>query len=224
MSKRKWFRLCTKIKYHALENTPKILIWQILHGRCFPAKPVAFHWALPAEPYHPQHQNVGPTSFFSTISPFISLLNPCWRLYGSHQLTCKCPFQKRFLCAAFLWTVGRGDIQGVKGVPPECGSSVMLWHSSFSLGGVLHFRTHFWSSFPKNYNPNVYLVSFIQSFNQCRSWGHFLLFFRAIFLPGLFHFYCCRGNALLLQRWVTESDADLRSVCQFLQSACVCYR
>lgn len=163
MSQRKWFRLCTKIKDHAPENTPKILIWPILHGRCFPAKPVAFHWALPAEPYNPPASECGAHLFFSTISPFISLLNPCWRLCGSRQLTCKCPFQKRFLCAAFLWTVGRGDIQGVKGVPPECGSSVMLWHSSFSLGGVLHFRTHFWSSFPKNYNPNTDLGSFIQS-------------------------------------------------------------
>lgn len=74
MSKRKRVRLCTKIKNHALENTPKILIWQILHGRCFPAKPVAFHWALPAEPYNPQHQNVGPTSF---SQPSL-LLSACW--------------------------------------------------------------------------------------------------------------------------------------------------
>lgn len=74
MSQRKWFRLCTKIKYHAPENTPKILIWPILHGRCFPAKPAAFHRALPAEPYNPQHQNVGPTSF---SQPSL-LLSACW--------------------------------------------------------------------------------------------------------------------------------------------------
>lgn len=77
----------------------------------------------------------------------------------------------------------------------------------------------------QNYNPKTDQVSFnrVQSSNQCGSWGHFLLFFRAAFLPELFHYISCRSNALLLQWWVPQSDPGFRSVCEFLRSACVCY-
>lgn len=123
-------------------------------------KPVAFHWALPAEPYNPRHQNVGPTSF---SQPSL-LLSACWiragGFVGHVSWRANAPFKSVSSALHSFEQSDGGGIQGVKGVPPECGSSVVLWHGSFSLGGVSHLRTHFWSSFPKNYHPNTDLVSF----------------------------------------------------------------
>lgn len=136
----------------------------------------------------------------------------------------KCPFQNHFLCPAFLWTVEWGDIQGVKGGPPEYGSPVM-WRTSFLVMHKMAFYTSCsWLIFLKQKTPtqnvfnNIKCITYFLKIST-HSQEDFLFFSRTIFLPELLHFYSCCSNALLLQRWVTQPDTVLIPVWQFLHSA-----
>lgn len=98
-----------------------------MHGRCLPANPVAFHWALPAEPYKPQHQNVGPTSLLNHLSiyqPVESMLAALW-VTSAHM---KMPLSKAFPLPCIPLNSWAGRHPGGQSC---CDTIAFQWHISW---------------------------------------------------------------------------------------------